>query len=196
MADLLYPSGPLVSTLVVSPAGLSLGCSLPALTLAVPGALGFPDVQPRGMWRERDVRRAVAELLEATGAFEGLYTGPPERQGQRNDSRAVWVEPIASTERDSWDAAPTGRIDITSQLKITVLARDEIQQIRDDAAEYLLALVNNALNGTNLGGLTMPQFTRVQSWRWKDAAPPERRIEITFGFRYLLDTWNGFNESE
>lgn len=171
--------------------------SLTTSSAASSGGLGFPNAQPRSMWRERDVRRAIAELLQSTGAFDGVYLGSlPERKGRRTSARAIAILPNASQLADLSDAAPAGRIAVSATLKLVVIASDENEEIRDSAAEQLLAVTANALNGQNLGGLTMPQFTRLQGWTWKNAEPPERRIETMLGFRYLLDSWTGFNESE
>ena len=148
--------------------------------------------------RDRDVRNAIVTALEATGAFNGVYLGSLNDISDQSadDDRAAAIEPISWQESDAWDDVATGEIQIDAQCRLTFIARDESFQVRDDSAEQLLSTACDALNGQSLAGLTLPPWTKVTSARWKPAVPPERQIVATFSYRYLVDTFASFDESE
>jgi hypothetical protein len=148
------------------------------------------------MARERDVRNTIKELLLATGAFSDVWiTGLPEDYGQAASSlTAAAIEPVSTRLTSGWDAAPSGGLDYTSELSVSLLARHPDPQLRDELAEQLLDYLINAVNGQSLAGLTIPQHTMITSWQWLTPKPPERRITATVGFAYLV-TWDTFDTS-
>lgn len=148
------------------------------------------------MARERDVRDAIKNALVATGAFSEVWlTGLPESFGQRaSDLAAVAIEPLSTRLTSGWDAAPTGGLDYTAELAVTLLARHADPQLRDELAEQLLSFLIDCVNGQSLAGFTIPQHTMVNSWRWLPPRPPERRISATVGFAYIV-SWDGFDTS-
>lgn len=148
------------------------------------------------MARERDVRNAVKDALIATGAFSDVWlTGLPEAFGQgAGELAAAAIEPLATRLATGWDAAPAGGLDYSSELTVTLLARHPDPQLRDELAEQLLDFLINAVNGQSLAGFTIPQQTMIASWRWLPARPPERRINATVGFAYIV-TWDTFDTS-
>jgi hypothetical protein len=148
------------------------------------------------MARERDVRNAIQEALIATGAFSGVWlSGLPEGFGQAaSELTAAAIEPLSTRLATGWDAAPTGGLDYTAELIVTLLARHPDPQLRDELAEQLLDFMINAVNGQSLAGFTLPQQTMITSWRWLPAKPPERRISATVGFAYIV-TWDDFDTS-
>jgi hypothetical protein len=148
------------------------------------------------MSRERDVRNAIQESLRATGAFSDVWiTGLPEDYGQAASSlTAAAIEPISTRLTSGWDSAPSGGLDYTSELSVSLLARHPDPQLRDELAEQLLDFLINAINGQSLANFTIPQHTMITSWQWLAPRPPERRITATVGFAYLV-TWDGFDTS-
>jgi hypothetical protein len=148
-------------------------------------------------FRERDVRQVVHDLLDQTGAFDGVYlSGLPERRGGRaGDSRSVYIEPAETTRSDpsdDWEGEPL----LTCRLNLIFLARHEDAQLRDESAELLLNVAADALGGNSLGGVALPSRTRIQSWTWQPSAAPERRIMAVLEYQYLVDGWAGFNTTE
>lgn len=137
---------------------------------------------------ERDVRVAVRDLLDATTAFDGVYlSGLPERRGERGgDLQAAAVEPDETAASCGWDDV-SGSSVMTARATITLLARDDDPQTRDEMAERLLETARDALDGRSLAGKTLPEWTRIRSWTWLKPTPPERRIGATLEFRYLVD---------
>ncbi len=145
--------------------------------------------------RDRDVRDAIQTALLATGAFDGVYLwGAPEVRGANSSLAAIaLIEPVSSEQDDPFDSAVTGSLVVTSTVKISLVARNEDPQLRDESAELLLDLAANALNGQSLAGFTLPELTRMASWRWQNPIPPERTIEALFRYQYLVPLWNSYD---
>jgi hypothetical protein len=148
------------------------------------------------MSRERDIRNAVKQALVATGAFSDVWImGLPEDYGQVASSlTAAAIEPVSTRLKNGWDAAPAGALDYTSELSVTLLARNPDPQLRDEQVEQLLNFLINAVNGQSLANFTVPQHTVISSWQWLAPKPPERRISASLGFAYLV-SWDGFDTS-
>jgi hypothetical protein len=147
--------------------------------------------------RERDVRSSIRDVLDSTGAFDGVYLAglPPDRGERCGDSRSVSIEPVETTGADHWDDT-TGDLVMTSRVSLTLLARHDDPQVRDETAEQLLNVAANALNGQALAGLTLPGWTRIRSWTWQKPHAPERRIAAVLEYQYLVAGWTGFDTTE
>ena len=148
-------------------------------------------------YRERDFRNMIADLLEQTGAFDGVYRrGLPEDSGLPSaDHRVVAIEPYETTEADPWDDAG-GDLLLTCRVNLIFLARHEDPQLRDELAEQLLCTASAALSGQSLAGAAVPGRTRVRSWTWRPPVAPERRITAVLEYQYLVDGPAGFNTNE
>jgi hypothetical protein len=146
--------------------------------------------------RERDVRIAIRDALVETGAFSDVWlSGLPENYGgAASDLTAAAIEPASTTLTTGWDTQLAGGLDYTARLHVTLLARHDDPQLRDDLAEQLLNTLHDAINGQSLAGYTLPGKTYVQSWTWQPPAPPERRIQAVATFAYLV-TWAGWDAS-
>lgn len=163
--------------------------------------------------RERDIRNAIRDALVATDAFDAVWLGAPTEGTSAFDRLAI-IDPvgagIASSAHHAGAIAETGRLgtglgwddradsllDYTGTAKLTLIARDEDPQIRDEMAEQLLAVLCNAVNGQVLvPGFTIPAKTIVAHWTWKDASPPERQIEATVSYGFLVP-WNAWDVSD
>jgi hypothetical protein len=147
--------------------------------------------------RERDVRIAIRDALLATGAFSDVWlTGLPEDYaGAASDLAAAAIQPVSTSLTTGWDAQTQGGLDYTARVHVTLLARHEDPQLRDELVEQLLDYLHNAINGQFLAGITLPGKTMVQSWNWQPPAPPERRIQAVVTFAYLV-TWEGWDTSQ
>ncbi len=80
-------------------------------------------------------------------------------------------------------------------MTVTLLARNDDAQLRDEQAEQLLDVLANAVNGVSLAGITLPGKTLVTAWQWRPAMAPERRIAATVSFQYLVEGWENFDVS-
>jgi hypothetical protein len=147
--------------------------------------------------RERDVRIAIRDALLATGAFSDVWLSglPEDYGGAASDLAVAAIQPSGSSLTTGWDAQTQGALDYTARVNVTILARHEDPQLRDELAEQLLNFLHDAINGQSLAGFTLPAKTMVQSWNWQPPAPPERRIQAVVTFAYLV-TWEGWDTSQ
>ncbi len=147
------------------------------------------------MARERDVRNAIRDALLATNAFGDAVwiTGLPEDSGSAaSDLLAAAIEPQSTNLNTGWDAQTDGGLCYSSTVTVTLLARNDDAQLRDEQAEQLLDVLANAVNGVSLAGITLPGKTYVSAWAWRPAMAPERRIAATVSFQYLV-LWEGWD---
>lgn len=212
----LGAAAPLASPVPVIYAGLSASLNGAPLNSFVLAAPGFPTpttptpVLPATK-RDRDVRAAIQDRLLATNAFSGVWLmGALAGQGASDNAIAV-IEPIGGgLAAASGMGLAGGRsvgtglgwsdigdlLDFTSTVKVTLTARDDDPQLRDEKAEQLLGVLCNAINGQILvPGLTMPSKTIVSRWEWISASPPERQIEAIVSYGFLVP-WNAWDVSE
>jgi hypothetical protein len=142
------------------------------------------------MTRERDIRKAIEELLVATNAFSYVAADLPEDYGfGASQLTAAVVSPDRTAATTGWDSQLEGGLAYTAQVVVTILVRDEDKTVRDDLAERLLNVLQNAVNGQSLADMTMPGMTRVTGWRWLKVTPPERRIAAVVSFVYIVEGW-------
>jgi hypothetical protein len=145
--------------------------------------------------RDRDVRRDIQARLQATGYFDGVWlSGPPEDYGQSTSQlSAVTIEPGSWRQQDLWDNEPDGGLLITATARLTFYLRMEDPQLRDDAAELLVLIAANALNGQSLANLTLPAMTKFGTADFQDPAPPERKIKAPISYQYIVEGWANFD---
>jgi hypothetical protein len=148
------------------------------------------------MARDRDVRDAIQTALQATDAFDAVYLcGLPEDYGSGASQLAVAViEPESTEQTDIWDDQNIGALVNQSRVTITLLARNEDPQLRDEAVEDLFDVATDALNGAALvAGFTIPAYTKFKGWRWEKATAPERRIVASFMYSYIVPGWGSYD---
>ena len=150
------------------------------------------------MARDRDIRNAIQAALVATNQFGNVYLWSlaDVSDHSADDTLAATIEPAGWQESDSFDDTVTGLVQIDGSCTITFFSRFEEPQQRDEACERLLEFACNALNGQSLAGVTAPEWTKFTSARWEPASPPERRIGATFIYRYFVENFTSFDESE
>jgi hypothetical protein len=148
-------------------------------------------------YRERDIRNQIHDVLDATGAFDGVYlTGLPEDRGEASgETRSVAIEPAETVQTDLWDGT-RGDLLMTCRVNLAFLARHDDAQIRDETAELLVNIAANVLNGQSLAGATLIGQTRFKSWSWEKPKAPERRITAVLEYQYLVTGWTGFDTAE
>lgn len=138
------------------------------------------------MSRERDVRNAMRDALLATSAFDDVLIGRDvEDYGAGGIGAWCRIDPIGDSGRGMWDEGD--ELEVTSKVKITITARHEDQQMRDEMAERLVNVARNAINDQSHASLTMPGLTGFDSARWLPPKHPARQVEATFSYRYFQD---------
>ncbi len=150
------------------------------------------------MLRESEIRRAIADALTASGAFDSVKVGRlPEGWGLgASDLAAAVVGPGSTRRLAGWDDAPDGAAAYECEVRLTVLARTSDEELTDDAAEALWGEVVAAVDGASLvPGLTEPAGAYVGQWRYEDTPAPERRVSGTATVRYLMP-WGGFERPQ
>lgn len=142
---------------------------------------------------------SIRAVLTATGAFDAVrVSAPPEDWGQSAGAlRLAVVEPVGWSEIDERDDPSAVQSDRELSWNVTIHVRDEDPLIRDRECDRLASVVQNALSGVSLAGLTLPGLTRCGGrGRWLRAEPPERRLVVSGLATYFVDGFDGHNEDE
>ncbi len=147
------------------------------------------------MPRERDVRNDIRDRLLATGAFDDCWM-TVDTGAAASELRAAAIEPLSTSYRTGWDSQAAGGLVFDCQLKITILVRQNDQQLRDETAEQLLNILFDSVNGQSLAGLTIPGMTLCKSWRWMPPKTPERNITVMLSYSYFVEGWDNFDVEE
>lgn len=137
------------------------------------------------------ILNAVKEALEATGAFDEVWTGGlvDPRGRPSGELLGVGIEPGLVAAEQLWDAGPAGQPIVTVKAALRVVVRHVDPQIRDAEADRLTAVVRNALDGQSLAAANWPDFTRVGAWNWLPPSAEERQVLAAFETRFLEPAW-------
>lgn len=149
-------------------------------------------------FRDRDVRNAMRDLADATGAFDiATCGGLPEARGQAGDQyNSVYIDPLDWTDESPYDDPDQPILVRTATVKVTIsaIAADPVE--RDEAAERLCDVLANAWNGVALGGVAYPDKSQFTTWRWLNPIDVERRVEAKFTYQYEVGGFRDFSTSE
>jgi len=141
------------------------------------------------MGRELDVRVALKEALLATHKFgEAVFlSGLPEDFGFGSSNlAAAAIEPGGSQYATGWEAvAWLGGLAYDAICTVTLLARHEDPQLRDELAESLLDVLSGIVGGDTLARDAVPGRTGIVRWEWLPPDSVERRIQATVGFAFM-----------
>ena len=149
-----------------------------------PGVVG-------SLYRDKDAFASIVATLKATGEFADVVFGvtPALRPGGADSAPVVVVAPESWTETD--DVDPTVLVRRVSYL-LTVVVRDDDPLSRFGALDRLSCVVQNALDGTDLGGGCLAALTKT---RWGNfeavSAFPEQNVVLHGEFTYLIPTMAG-----
>ncbi len=148
--------------------------------------------------RDRDVRNAIKTLIEATGQFDTVSRKglPAEYGSSAGDLKLAIIQPDTIAQSDRWDATDEIGLHVDSTVMITILARNEDPEVRDDLAENLMWVAINAIQGKSLAELTAPDLTRFVRAKFMKPKAPERQIVCTFVYSYIVDGWSGYEPDE
>lgn len=145
-----------------------------------------------GDWGVLDDAR---DRLKASGEFDGVYRSAlPEEKGRPSGDRLAAVVAPADWEQtdesdDEEEVQSTRRVHWT----LTLIVRDDDPETRERTLDRLLAVSQNALDGQALGGITIPDWTRLRRGRYGTPSGPEQRMTVTGEFAYWVA---GFNSNQ
>src|SRR5262249_39462720 len=142
-------------------------------------------------YRDRDAYAAIVAALAATGEFAEVVFAVPLDHAPIGAGRS----PLAVVVPDDWtevdDVGGTGLVR-HAPYALTLAVRDEDPQARFQRLDRLTSVVQNAIDGTDLGGGCLTTLTRIGSGRY-DPAPrhPEQRVTLAGRFAYLIASASG-----
>lgn len=148
--------------------------------------------------RDRDVRNAIKVLLDETKQFDVVsLKGLPSEYGTAAGAlKLAIVQPDTIAQSDRWDATDQIGLHVDSTITITILARNEDPQERDELAENLMLIAIDEIQGKSLAGMTAPDLTRFVRAKFVTPKVPERKIVCTFMYSYIVDNWSGYEPDE
>lgn len=149
-------------------------------------------------YRDRDIRNAMRDLIEATREFDWTTCGGlPEDQAYPGGAlKAASIEPLNYIDDDLCEDELGPVLIRTGTAKVTFLAIDEDSTACIEAAERLMNIAANLWNGVSLATLTYPDKTRFTTARWLKPEGNERRVEATFTYQYEVGYFADFGTAE
>ena len=158
-----------------------------------PTALGGTSppapVQPPG-YRDRDAFAAIVAALGTTGEFAAVSIGVPPGRALVGPDRI----PLAVVTPEGWeeedDVDPIVNVRHVS-YSLTLIVRGEDVTDRYQQLDRLTSVVQDALDGSDLGGC-LPPLTKLRRGRLDPGARhPEQRVILAGEFSYLISTQAG-----
>lgn len=144
-------------------------------------------------YRDKDAFASIVKTLKETGEFADVVFGVTAalRPGGADSAPVSVVMPESWVETD--DADPillVRRIFYT----VTIVARAEDPVARFDSLDRLSCVVQNVLDGADLGGGCLAALTKTR-WGSFEAASsfPEQSVVLHGEFAYLVPTMDGRN---
>jgi hypothetical protein len=150
-----------------------------------------PFSAPRGDgggYRDSDAYSAILSALVATGEFAAVEFAPGG--GGEPSAIAADVDPLIFVVPGAWresdDADPAYLLRFVGYT-LTLTVRDENAITGFARLDRLGAVVQNALDGSTLGGGCLPGLTRVGRGAYDPKSPyPDRRLSLEGEFAYRI----------
>ena len=152
------------------------------------GGTGPPA--PTVGYRDRDAYAAIVAILGASGEFADVAFGLPLDRAVISPHRIplAVVSPAGWVEVDDVDPIVNVR---QVSYTLTLVVRGEDGYGRFQQLDRLTSVVQDALDGSDLGGC-LPGLTKLRKGRPDpDARHPEQRLILTGEFTYLIFTQAG-----
>ena len=146
-------------------------------------------------FRDSHAYGAIAAALTATGAFADVAFGTTlERRAAGADrTPAAVITPDAWAELDDVDP-----VEIVRRVffTLTLVVRDEDPVARFDALDRLTSVAQNAIDGSDLGGATLPALTLLRRGRFDPGSRhPEQGVILHGEFTFLIPSLTGHDPS-
>lgn len=150
-----------------------------------------PPAEDETTYGDRDAFRQMTKALKALGVFADVIFGTTaDRRPSGADATPVLVvTPVGWEETDEVDPTELLR---RVFFKLTVVVRDEDPLTRFEQLDELSSLVQDAVDGSDLGGGALPALTTLRRGTY-DANPihPEQRATLHGEFSYLIQSAQG-----
>ncbi len=159
--------------------------------------VGSPPVatfDPSTGYRDSDAFAAIVSALEATGEFAAVTLADNfARCGAGAPSPLASVNPVGWEEFDETDPTTlVRRVDFVVALQV----REDDFSAAFKEIDRLASIVQDALDGSNLGGGCLPGLTLVRRGRFdREARHPEMRLQLAGEFSYLVANQSNHNVS-
>ena len=146
---------------------------------------------PAAGYRDRDAFGAIVAALVATGGLAEVAIGQPPGRALVGPDRV----PLAVVTPEGWeeedDADPIVNVRHVS-YSLTLVVRGEDVMDRYQQLDLLTSVVQDALDGSDLGGGCLPALTKLRRGRPDPGARhPEQRVILSGEFSYLISTQAG-----
>ncbi len=142
-------------------------------------------------YRDTDAYAAIVTLLKETDEFAAVFFGSPpdQRPGGADALPAAVVTPDVWAEID--DSDPTVLVRRV-MFAVSVIVREDDPFLRFALLDRLSSVVQNTLDGSNLGGGCLPSLTKTRRGHFQAGVGfPEQSIVIQGEFTYLISTFDG-----
>lgn len=163
----------------------------------VTGGLGIGALPPPPIVaRDWDVYLDIEARLIATGAFDevAIGAGPDDAIFSADRTGAVCViSPAGWDELD--DAEPEENIRRVT-FGVEIVAREDNPRRRIKALERLTSVVQNAIDGQALAGITFPAMTKVRRGRYGKPRNPNQPLSLSGEFAYLIRGHDAHDDSD
>ena len=161
------------------------------------GSPGQDGTESQDAWgatyRDTDGFRAIRKALHTTGQFSDVILGiaPERRSAGADQTPLVVITPDGWSELDDVDPAVIVRQVFFS---LVIIVRDEDLSSRYETLDRLSCLIQNALDGTDLGGVCLPALTKIRRGLFAAGwIHPEQSVTLYGEFSYMIPAFNGHN---
>ena len=149
------------------------------------------DGSPMSAYRDRDAFAAIVKALSDSAEFaEVMFPSPPEGSllGADRSPVAIVVPTQWIEQPDSVSSQMLRRVSFT----LTLVARGEDPRERFEILDRLTSIVQNALEGSTLGGFCFAGMTHLRKGRYDPASRhPELRLSLDGGYCYAISSPTG-----
>jgi hypothetical protein len=142
-------------------------------------------------YRDTDAYSAMIATLKETKEFAAVFFGitPDQRSGGSDALPAVVITPGVWSEIDDSDPIVVIR---HIAFALTVIVREDDPFTRFDLLDRLSSVVQDALDGSDLGGGCLPPLTKTRRGQFLAGAGfPEQSAVIHGEFTYLIPYLDG-----
>jgi hypothetical protein len=139
-----------------------------------------------GTFDELTIYNSILEGLKGTSLFPSvLFASPADRLAAKSSpTPAVELAPLGWEDVDDVDPVSVVR-KLKFQIRLVVRARNAIDRFQKSS--YLETVVRSLINGSSLGGVSLPALSRVLSAKYETSSPPEQATTLDCECFYIPD---------